>query len=416
MKSKNIVKQSQTKPIVVLLAAIAVQLCLGTAYVWSVFQNGIAQSIFGGDNSLAGLSFSIQIGVMTIGSVIGGRLVGKYTIRRVVTIGFVLMSIGFFLASFSSPEFPYLIWITYGIIGGFGMGITYTTTIACAQEWYPAKKGLVTGVIVAALGFGGVIFAPIAEKVIASFGGQGVGELNAFMVLSGIFFVCGVTSAQMLKKAPQTSETSGASSNASAAVSNSLLPSQALRTPHFYLLTLAFLLSSMGGLMMIGFAKPIAVAKGLASTATLGVLFISIFNSTGRIVWGAISDKLGRLTTMLTILIGSSLMSLIVNYVEGYYIYGAICLIGFFYGGLLSNFPTITADLFGGKYLAYIYGIVLLGFGAGAIVASMIAGYYKNLAAKDISLMTPAFIIAACCGAVSVFIIYGIYKTRKYIK
>jgi OFA family oxalate/formate antiporter-like MFS transporter len=189
-------------------------------------------------------------------------------------------------------------------------------------------------------------------------------------------------------------------------------PKEVLKKPQFYVIALSLMLACIGGLMMIGFAKPIAVAKGLAETATIGVLVISICNSFGRLFWGFVSDKLGRKMTILILLVGSGCMSLLVMAANGYWIYVLIGFIGFFYGGFLSNFPSLTADMFGPKHMATNYGMVLVGFGIGAFIASTIAGYYKNLASQDINLMLPAFIIAAICSAVSIVLMLTL-KTKK---
>ena len=299
-------------------------------------------------------------------------------------------------------------------MGGFGMGFSYSTTIACAQKWYPHKKGLVTGAIVAALGFGGVVFTPIVEAVISAFGGTGVGESKAFMVLSGIFLVVCSVGSLFIKEAPEGYLTNNVSSNATAQKpANNVTTSEMLKTPQFYLLTVTLLFACMGGLMMIGFAKPIAVAKGLAETATIGVLAISVFNSVGRLFWGAMSDKLGRINTLIVLLLITAVLSLLVNSVEGYWIYVLVACIGFSYGGLLSTFPSLTADLFGAKHMAINYGFVLLGFGAGAIISSQIAGYYKNIASSDISLMFPAFVIASCCAIAGIVMMIILKKISK---
>jgi len=170
-------------------AAIAIQLTVGIAYLWSVFQKGVANSIFGGKNAAAALTFSLVLAKLAIGSVIGGKLAAKYTTRVVVFVGGIILSAGFFLASFASADVPWLLWATYGVMGGIGMGFTYSTTIACAQKWYPHKKGFVTGIIVSAIGIGGVVFTPIVENLIVFFGGTGVGEPKTFMVLSSVFLV-----------------------------------------------------------------------------------------------------------------------------------------------------------------------------------------------------------------------------------
>ena len=391
------------------LAAIAIQLTLGVAYIWSVFQTGIADSIFGSDNAAAALTFSILLATLTVGSVIGGKLAVKYSTRIVVFIGGMILSTGFLLASFVSADYPWVLWLTYGLMGGVGMGFTYSTTIACAQKWYPHKKGLVTGIIVSALGFGGVVFTPIVESLITAFGGTGVGEVISFRVLSAVFLVVCTAGSLFMKNPPDGWMTGSAAGTAAAAKPvNSYSPKEMMKTPQFYLLTAAFMLACMGGLMMIGFAKPIAVAKGLEATATVGVLAVSMFNSAGRLVWGMVSDKLGRLNTILILLSGGAVLSLMVNIANGYMVYGLIACIGFFYGGLLSNFPSLTADLFGPKHMATNYGFVLLGFGGGAIVSSQIAGYYRDIAraADDINLMFPAFVIASCCAAAAIAMIF----------
>ena len=166
--------------------------------------------------------------------------------------------------------------------------------------------------------------------------------------------------------------------------------------------------------MMIGFAKPIAVAKGMQEAATIGVLLIAIFNSVGRLTWGIVSDKIGRQNTIFILLIGSAVLSLFVNLASGYLIFVLIGLIGFFYGGLLSNFPALTAELFGTKYMSTNYGFVLLGFGAGAIISSQIAGYYKNVAGDNIDLMFPAFIIASACAVVGIVLMLLLRKISKH--
>lgn len=411
LSSQTAIPQKRLTKLIPVFAAIAIQLCLGIAYIWSVFQNGIAQSIFRGNNAKASLTFSLLLAVLSIGSVIGGKLAAKFSTRIVVIAGGVILSIGFFLASFVTADNPYLLWITYGVMGGLGMGFTYSTTISCAQKWFPAKKGLVTGIIVSALGFGGVVFTPIIEELIKNFGGTGVGESKTFMVLSAIFLVVCTVGGIFMKNPPE--EPALIKSDLSSKKSGEYSPGEMLRTSSFYLVAFTFMLACMGGLMMIGFAKPIAIAKGLADTAVIGVLLISMFNSLGRLLWGMISDKLGRINTIMILLAGTAVLSLLVNIATGYLIYGLIGLIGFFYGGLLSNFPSLTADLFGAKHMATNYGIVLLGFGAGAVISSQIAGYYKDIAKADISLMFPAFVIAAVCALAGIVMMLILRKMRR---
>jgi OFA family oxalate/formate antiporter-like MFS transporter len=399
---------NRTVPVI---AAVAIQLCLGTAYIWSVFQAGIAESLFAGNNANAALTFSILLAVLGIGSAIGGKIQDIIGPRLTVIIGGFILAVGFFLASFTTPSAPWAIWLTYGVLGGFGMGFIYCTTIACAQKWYPDKRGFITGVIVAALGFGGVITTPLVEWIISNFGNgvAGRGELISFRILSLIFIVVCTVGGWFIHNPPADYLPAGwAPKDAALAASINLKPSQALKTPQLYLLTLSLMLASMGGLMMIGFAKPIAVARGLAQTATIGVLAITLFNSLGRLFWGAVSDRFGRKKTIILLLALTAVLSLCVNIAAGYMIYVLIAAIGFAYGGFLSTFPSFTADLFGAKYNAANYGIVMVGFGTGAVISSYIAGYYKDIASADINLMFPAFVIASVAALCTILLVWMI--------
>ncbi len=390
-----------------LVATIAIQLCMGVAYIWSVFQTGIANSLFGGDNATASLAYSMLLAVLSGGSVVGGIMVRKTTIKAVVMTGGFILSTGFFLASLATPTMSWLVFVGYGVFGGFGMGLAYSTTIAGVQRLFPEKKGFVTGLVVASLGLGGVVFTPIVEALIAAFGGQGVGELMAFRIMAIIFLVICTTGAMFLYTPASPATAAGGE------VSKDLSPTKVLRRPEFYIITMSMMLACTGGLMMIGFAKPIAIGHGLVETATVGVLMISIFNAIGRLFWGTVSDKIGRVPTLIILMVGSGVMSLLVGVAKGNWIFVLIGCIGFFYGGLLSNYPTFTAEVFGAKYVATNYGMVLLGFGLAAIVSSYIAGYYKNIAADDISLMFPAFVIAAVCSVVAVGLILVVKRMQS---
>jgi len=411
---------SKNQGLSTVIAAFAIQLCVGVAYIWSVFQNGIAESIFKGDNAAASLTFSVLLFVITVGSVVGGRLAVKYNTRVVIFAGGIILWLGFFLASFVTANHPWMLWLTYGVIGGLGMGFTYSTTIACAQKWYPHKKGLVTGIIIAGLGCSGLLFTPIIESLILRFGGTGVGEFKTFMVLSFVFLAICTVGCNFMKNPPEGylaeklagGAAKGASAKAPAPVV-SFTPKEMLKTPQFYLVTVTFLLAGMVGLMIIGFAKPIAIAKDMSATAYIGVMAISALNTCGRLFWGMVSDKLGRTRTIIILLAGTAALSPFIIAAPGYVLYVLIALIGFCYGGLLSNFPSLTADLFGPKHMSANYGFVLLGLGIAGIISSQIGGYFKNVAANDISLMAPAFMIASACAAAGIVMMLIVNALRK---
>ena len=377
-----------------------------------MFQTGIAETIFEGDNRAAGLIMSLVIASMCIGCIPGGKVALKYSTRVSVFIGGLIMALGFFLASFVTADFAWALWLTYGVMGGFGMGFCYSTTISCAQRWYPHKKGMVTGVIVGGLGFGGVVFTPIVERVISNFGGVGTGgEQSAFIVLSVAFLLVCCIGSFFLKDAPDGyMQTAPATKNSTAEkVEKNYKPSEMLKMPQFYLLTLTFIFAVLGGVMFANYARQIAVERGLVEIAAYAVMAVTISNALGRLFWGTVSDKLGTVNTMIVLLAITAALMLLFNSVAGYWVFVLILSVGFAYGGILSTFPPLTAVTFGSKYMSANYGYVLQGLGIGSIVATSIAGYYKNVAVAgdNINLMFPAFIIAsvACVTGIVLMVI-----------
>lgn len=390
----------QPNRIIPVIASIAIQMCLGTAYIWSVFQTGIANHLFGGNSANSLLTFSLLLAFLTVGGTIGGKIQQKIGTRNIILIGGVILALGFFLSSFIKPSFGWVIWITYGVIGGIGMGFIYSPSIGCCQKWFPDKRGLISGIIVSALGFGGVVFTPIAKELIGALGkgATGIGELYTFAILAAIFLaVCSVGGFFIVDPpagycpkgwtppAPKKGE-----------MTQQFSASEMVKTPQYFMITGAFMLACMAGLMIIGLASQIAVAKGVnPEIAAIGVMIISISNSFGRLFWGWLSDKTGRKNTIIVLLIISAVFITVVNFVSGYWIFALIAACGFAYGGYLGTFPAITADYFGTKNVGMNYGMVLFGFGVGAVASSYIGGYFKDIARNDIKLMFPAFIIAA---------------------
>jgi OFA family oxalate/formate antiporter-like MFS transporter len=358
------------------LAGIAIQLCLGTAYIWGVFQPQLVAMEWAQTD--AALAYSLLLGVLTFGSMVGGRMQDKLSPRPVLIIGGVVLAIGFFFAGFSTKEMPWLLWLTYGVAGGFGMGMTYTTTIAVCQKWFPDKRGLITGIIVSALGFGGLVFTPLANLLIAS-----VGVMNTFKWFSLIFLAVTVIGGLIIKNPPQGFAPAGWTppvKKAGAPHVQDLAPSQTLRTPQFWMIAFAMLLACAAGLMVIPFAKTLGLDQGMEpAIAGVGVMIITGFNSAGRLFWGWVSDRLGRKKTLILLMIIAAAAIPFAAIAPGYLVFVLIAVVGFSYGGFLGTFPALTADYFGIKNMGVNYGMVLMGFGVGAVASSYVAAYFKQL-------------------------------------
>ncbi len=394
-------------------ASIAIQLCLGSAYIWSVFQSYLIISkttpnaLFNWPATHGTLAYALLLGVLTIGSTIGGMIQDKLKPRPVILAAGVILGIGFFLAQYTTETTPWLLWLTYGVLGGFGMGMAYTTTIACCQKWFPDKRGLVTGVIVSALGFGGLVFTPIAEYLIRQ-----NGVLNTFAVLGVLFFIVNVIGSFFIQNPPEGFRPEGWTPPAQkdGIISQSFTPLEALKTPQFYMVTIALMCATAAGSMMIPMAKILGLQPDSLLTkeaAIAGVMIITGFNSFGRLFWGWTSDKLGRRKTLLILLIIAAASIVGVSFTKAYLMLAFIAVIGFSYGGFLGVFPALTADYWGTKYIATIYGLILLGFGIGAIASSYTVAYFSATKA-----FSTAFVIAGIAAVVG-FIIIFLIKAPK---
>lgn len=287
------------------------------------------------------------------------------------------------------------------------MGMAYTTTIACCQKWFPDKRGLVTGIIVSALGFGGLLFTPVAEALINTYG-----VLNTFSILGIVFFIVNVVGAFFIISPPEGFKPEGWTPPASkdGVATRSFTPAEALKTPQIYMVIAAFMCATAAGSMMIPMAKILGLQpdSGLTKEAAVaGVMIISAFNSFGRLFWGWFSDRLGRKKTILILLVIAAVSILGVSFTKAYLMLTFIAIIGFSYGGFLGVFPALTADFWGTKNVATIYGLILLGFGAGAVASSYIVAYFSALKA-----FSTAFIIAGVAAVVG-FVIISMLKAPK---
>jgi len=392
--------------IIPVIASVAIQFCIGAAYIWSVFQSYLIitkatpDALFNWPPTYGTLAYSLVLGCLGIGGMLGGKIQRRYSMRVVVITSGVLTGLGFFLAQFTAESTPWFLWLTYGIMGGLGMGISYTNTISCCQKWFPDKKGLIGGIVVSALGFGGFAFTPLTEYLISIYG-----VLHTFGILGIIILIIGLTGSFFIKNPPEGFMPQGWTPPAPkpGQIIKDFSVKEALHTPQFYMVALAFMCATSSGAMMTPMAKILGLQTGSGLTreaAISGVMIISIFNAFGRIFWGGLSDKFGRKIT-LTLLSCITIASIIgVGFAHSYAILILIGLIGFSFGGFLGVFPALAADFWGSKNFGTIYGMVLIGFGIGVIISSFTVA---SLSARNA--FTTAFIIAAIAAATGLVII-----------
>lgn len=375
---------------VVVMGAVLIQLCLGAVYAWSLFNQPLVDK-FGWDKADVVVTFSITIFVFSLFTIIAGKIQDRIGPRWVATLGGIIMGTGIMLASTATTITQ--LYLYYGVIGGAGIGAAYVCPLATCLKWFPDKRGLISGVAVAGFGAGALVFKPLILKLIAS-----VGVSETFLYLGIIYLVAVVIGAQFLVVPPAGYVPRGWTppvvhqSNAHQDFS----PGQMLATRHFYVLWVMYLFGAAAGLMVIGLAKDIGInLVGLsAAAAANAVVVVAIFNALGRIVWGTVSDKLGRINSLLFMyLLAGAAMFLMSSTTMDYVSFLALCsAVGFCFGGFLAIFPTVTADYYGTRHVGTNYGIVFMAYGIAAIVGPKIGTSGS---------MTQAFLIAACLCAIA---------------
>lgn len=363
----------------VVIGAILVQLCIGGVYTWSLFNQPLADA-YGWESNSVYLAYSIVIFIFAFTTIISGRLQDKFGPRKIATIGIVLYSAGLMLTS--TAESLWQLYLYYSLIAGVGIGFVYVCPLSTCVKWFPDKKGFITGIAVGAFGLGGFLFNSFIQTFIES-----VGVSRAFFYQGIIYMIIGLIGAQLLRKPKiNTSEVSDKIIN-----DNEFTVTQMIKTKSFYLIWVIYLTGTITGLLVIGLAKDIGMdVAGLApEIAANAVALAAIFNALGRITWGILSDKLGRLR-VISVMFGLTavavgLLSTITPNTRLFF--SIVAIIAFCFGGFLAVIPPLTSDYYGIKNLGANYGLVYQGYGIAALVGPMLislAGGFK-----------PAFLIAA---------------------
>lgn len=353
---------------IILIACVLINLALGAGYAWSVFQGPLMEE-FGWTTSQASLAFSISFAMVPVAMMVFGPLQDKIGPKWITFFGGLMFGAGMILTSFITSIG--MLYVTYGLILGFGIGSAYGCTTATTVKWFPDKKGLAGGLTAAGFGSGALVFAPIARSLISNVGIQ---STFFYMGIGLLILICG---AALTLSAPEKAIVSG-----KAQISQiDKKPKQILKTSTFWLLWGVYILGCIAGLMMIGHASMIAQEHlGYAvGAATVVVMIVSLSNTFGRIIWGSVSDKVGRYKTVMLMFITSSvgLLLLFFNISAVLGVIGII-FIALSFGGFLGIYPGITADNWGSVFNGSNYGVMFTAYGVAAVGGPMMAAFLKT--------------------------------------
>lgn len=399
----------------VLIGAVLVQIVLGTIYAFSVFVQPL-EAEFGWARATTQWAFSLALATFALAMIPAGRLQDRIGPRKVAMIGGALLGISFLLAAvLVAGDRPWALYLTYGLIGGAGIGFAYVCPIAAAGKWFPDKKGLITGVAVAGFGAGALFFAgpasalllPPAESgeglsmyqvILVGLGvieGQGSGiGWQRFFVLHGIIAAALVIAGALLLRNPPEGWTPEGWSPAQtrAKVMRELDWPEMLNTPLATILWMTFIFGATSGLMAIGQWGPMMAEIGgdqSIAPSWMGptvarfltpVAILAIFNAAGRIFWGRVSDYIDRPRAMMIMFLGQGMAFMILIGVESTWaIVFASAWVGLNFGGIFSMFPSATSDYFGLKHFGVNYGFIFTAYGVAGIMGPVVGGVIKDV-------------------------------------
>jgi MFS transporter, OFA family, oxalate/formate antiporter len=359
-------------------AALLLQFSIGAVYAWSVFSKALAAAPpFQLSKLEASLPFEVTIGMIFIGTYVGGRIQDRKGPRVVALAGGVIYAIGVLLASFAGSRSElWLLVLGYGVISGFGLGVAYIVPIAMLQKWFPDRRGLITGLAVGGFGFGAVLTSPVAQRLISN---DPDVPTKAFLPLGIAYLVLSLIGASFFKNPPENYHVPGYVPATSGRVVDSgkdYTEREALRTPQWYLLTAILTLNVTAGIALISqaaaSAADIAGYSVAGAAAIVGVL--AIFNGGGRIVWAAVSDYMGRMPAFAAMLGLNGLCLLLLPHASNAALFFVLAAVIYLcYGGGFGTMPATAGDYFGVRHAGAIYGLMILGWSLGGVIGPVIA-------------------------------------------
>ena len=362
---------------IIAVAGIFMQIALGAVYAWSVFRTPLSNQ-FGWTISEVTLTFTISIFVLGVAAFFGGLWLNRKGPRVVAITGGVLYGVGVFLASFSANKLWWL-YLSYGLIGGLGLGLSYIVPVAVLVKWFPDRRGLITGIAVGGFGAGALITAPVATYLI-----QTVGVLDTFAYLGVAYLIVTVITGSFMLNPPEGWRPAGwtpSASQVSQRAGGDYTLGSALRTWQWYALWLLLFLNTFAGISVISQEAPLFQELGgvtvVVAASMVGIA--SIGNAVGRVFWAWISDSITRRVTFLVMFLLQVLLFWLLasaHMVAGMTALTFIVLMC--YGGGFGTMPAFAADYFGSRNVGPIYGLMLTAWGTASAVGPLLIAYMRE--------------------------------------
>lgn len=393
------------------LGFVAMMAISSPQYVWTLFIHPLRNQL---GVSLAELqvTFSLLIVLQTWCSPIQAWLVDRFGPRLLISIGCAMSGLAWVLSAYVNNIWE--LYLTYGVIGGFGTGIVYVGIIGHMVRWFPDRRGFAAGVVAAGYGAGAIITSfPVANMIPAS------GYAHTLIVWGWIQLIVGVGVSQALRTPVSGWQPSGFDAHAvkrSAHQSQrNYSPREMLKTPAFWLMFIMMSMMSTGGLMVVSQIGPFANEYGVATATVFGMaalpLSLTLSRATNGITrpfFGWVSDHIGRENTMF-IAFGLEALAILLLMMFLHIPVVFVLLTGlvfFGWGEIFSLFPSTLTDLFGTQYATTNYGFLYIAQGIGAVLGGPVASLIRQTTGS----WTPVFVIVIVLDVITALLAMFVLK------
>tara|TARA_B100000745_G_scaffold300472_1_gene254615 strand:- start:1777 stop:3048 length:1272 start_codon:yes stop_codon:yes gene_type:complete len=364
-------------------SAVGIHISIGSVYAWSVF-NTPMEMAYGWSKNQVALTFSLAIFFLGLSAAIMGHFVEKHGPRKSGLVAGTFWGVGMLGAGLAtSMENMYMLWATYGVLGGIGLGVGYITPVSTLVKWFPDRRGLATGLAIMGFGFGAMIGGPIFNQII-----QNISIPATFFIMGAVYMVLMYASALYLERPPEGWMPDGMKADIASGKRKKVedltqqTANEAVKTGPFYGLWVMMFINISCGIAVIYSASPLAQESiGLSPTEAATIVgMMALFNGLGRIGWASFSDIIGRGNTYMTFFLIQIVAFYLLPNISSVLMFQVVLyLILTCYGGGFATLPAFIGDLFGTKQLGAIHGYVLTAWAAAGLTGPQIAAYVRTV-------------------------------------
>ncbi|MEA2379378.1 MAG: hypothetical protein QOD13_3285 [Thermoleophilaceae bacterium] len=365
-------------------AALAVHLCIGEVYAFSVFKEPLVDH-FGTNLTPISRIFSIAIVMLGLSAALFGRWVERSGPRKAMLTAATCWSLGFVIAALGvATDQLWLVYLGYGGLGGIGLGIGYISPVSTLIKWFPDRPGLATGLAIMGFGGGALIASPLSQSFLDGFANNPADAIvPSFLALAAIYAVVMTLGAFTVRvpaegwrpegfKPPteDAADTMRTTANVDAAT--------AIRTPQFWLLWVVLFCNVTAGIGILEQAAPMIqdfFSDVDAAEAAGFVGLLSLANMGGRFIWSSTSDRMGRKPIYMLYLGAGAVLYFVLASAGttslAVFVLVTVVILSF-YGGGFATVPAYLKDLFGGHEVGAIHGRLLTAWAAAGVAGPQI--------------------------------------------